>query len=158
MAKLNIENKNMAEWQDLPNYKIWLRNKDNFPIESNVLRLKMKNGESLIVVPSGLRARICHAFHDSIGGSHLGYEKTVRSIVGRFYWPGMKSDIYDYCESCDICQKFKPKNYANKWPMISIKTDKPWSMVGIDVAGPLKLTRRGNRYFIIAVDHFQNSH
>lgn len=126
LARLNLENKNLVDWRDLPNYKLWRKNVDNFFIDKYVLKLKTKDNDTLIVVPNRLRLRICQAFHDSISGGHLGFEKTFKSIIARFYWPGMKTDIYDYCESCDVCQKFKPKNY--KWPLIGIKPEKPWNL------------------------------
>ena len=65
----------------------------------------------------------------------------------------MKSKINDYCMSCDICQKQKPKRH-HQAPLVSIRVEKPWELVGIDVAGPLKETKRGNKYFMIIVDAF----
>jgi hypothetical protein len=51
----------------------------------------------------------------------------------------------------------KPKKYVNRSlraPLQPIKVKSPWSLIGIDVTGPLKATTNGNHYVIVAVDNF----
>ena len=57
--------------------------------------------------------------------------------------------------TCDICQKFKQSTRKpNKHPLVSIKINKIWDLICVDVVGPLKTTIRNNRFIIIAIDHF----
>lgn len=146
LVRLNIETSNKNDWRELPNNELWRKNRDLFLIKDSILKFKTANNEELIVVPKTFREKICQVYHDSLTSGHLGFEKTFKSIAARFYWPGMKTQIFDYCNSCDTCQKYKSKNLTTQWPLISIKPEKPWSLVGIDVAGPLKLTKNENRY------------
>ena len=109
---------------------------------------------NIIIFPSQLRPQICQLYHDSLTSGHLGFEKKFKAVALRFYWPRMKSQIYDYWAICDVYQRFKQRNQSNTAPLISIKVNKPWDLIAIDIAGPLKLTNKGNKYFIVAVDHF----
>ncbi|RNA42952.1 hypothetical protein BpHYR1_007823 [Brachionus plicatilis] len=36
---------------------------------------------------------------------------------------GHQETIFDYCKTCDTCQKLKPNNTARKNPMVTIKVD-----------------------------------
>lgn len=59
-----------------------------------------------------------------------------------------------YIESCDVCQRF---NILVKRPQALLKqivSSRPWQIVGVDFMGPFRLSKSGNRYIIIAVDHF----
>lgn len=51
--------------------------------------------------------------HNSITESaHGGYYKTYNRITGTYYWPRMLRDIKQYVDTCDICQKSKPRRHA----------------------------------------------
>lgn len=139
---------------DSVNEEVWKNNIHFLKVKDGILMLKNKDSDDLIIVPSHLRTKICALYHDSITGGHMGFERTYRAILSRFYWPKMKSFIFDYCASCDTCQKFKVKNIKNVWPLVSIKVNKPWDLIGLDFAGPLKLTARGNRHFVLGIDYF----
>jgi hypothetical protein len=115
--------------------------------------LKNKDNVDLIAVPKNLRKRVIPLYHDSLTAGHVGFDKKFAAINNRFYWPKMKTEIFDYCESCEMCQKMKSKR-SHRSPLISIKVEEPWELLGIDVAGPLKETKFGNKYIILAVDSF----
>lgn len=138
---------------DSINEEVWKNNKNFLKIKTDILMLTNKEGIDLIVVPNHLRNKICSLYHDSITGGHMGFERTYRAILARFYWPKMKAYIFDYCTACDVCQRFKVKNSKNVWPLVSIKVNKPWDLIGLDFAGPLKQTPRGNRHFILGIDY-----
>ena len=68
----------------------------------------------------------------------------MRSYV---YWLGMDKDIENMAKSCRNCASVAkaPPIKFNSWP----KTDKLWSCLHIDYAGPIKET-----YFFVIVDSF----
>ncbi|KAA3670139.1 uncharacterized protein DEA37_0010794, partial [Paragonimus westermani] len=35
-----------------------------------------------------------------------------------------------------------------------VATDHPGKRVGVDITGPLRVKKRGNRYILVLVDHF----
>jgi hypothetical protein len=155
LVRLMVKTGSQAEFEDLEDKEFWIRNKEFLSIANETLFLKNKSGEQVIVVPSHMRDFICSVYHDSATAGHLGFEKTYKSISARFYWPRMKSQVFDFCKTCHTCQAHKPRlTTQGKWPMISIRVEKPWDMFCTDIAGPLKETARGNKYIIIAIDHF----
>ena len=92
-------------------------------------------------------------YHYSLTAVHLGFDKTFAAINNRFYWLKMKTSIFDFCESFDMFQKMKSKR-SHRASLISIKVEEPWEFIGIDVAGPFKETKFGNKYIILAEDSF----
>jgi len=155
IVKANIKRDNFSDGLvELENYQMWKKNLEYLILKQNVLFLKNKENIEILVVPKHLRQKICKIYHESLTVGHIGFEKQYLNVSHKFYWPKMKSQIFDYCMTCDVCQKQKIKNKSNVAPMISITVDKPWDLVGIDVAGPLKLTNKKNQYIIIAIDYF----
>ncbi|RNA43504.1 Transposon Ty3-G Gag-Pol poly [Brachionus plicatilis] len=132
------------DWESLKYKEFWNRSREKLKVKNGIFYKNVKE-EWLILVP---------LHHDSITAGHLAFEKTLHAIGLRFTWPDMKANVYDYCNSCEKCQKFKVKNNSNTKPMVIIKVDKPWDLVGMDFAGPLKRTKLGNCHFVLGVDYF----
>ncbi|CAF1112013.1 unnamed protein product, partial [Brachionus calyciflorus] len=153
IVKANLKTSSGDDWESLKFFQFWNRIRADLVIKLGIL-YKKDQEQLLTVVPNRLIKLVCKLYHDSISAGHLGFEKTLRAVSVRFIWPNMRADVYDYCASCDTCQKFKVKNISNKVPLVSINIDKAWDLVGIDVAGPLKKTKLGNNYFILAVNYF----
>ena len=61
----------------------------------------------------------------------------------------MTKHIKEYVNTCEQCQKANPKMIKETAVLhpIPVKTE-VWHQIGIDLVGPLKLTRRGNRYVL----------
>jgi len=53
------------------------------PVEGNTTTLL------LIIVPQDLRLTICHIYHASPIGGHMGHYKTLYHLQLRFFWPNM---------------------------------------------------------------------
>ena len=53
-----------------------------------------------IVVPRVYRPEILNLAHDTPMSGHLGINKTYHKILNHFYWPGLKSDVSQFCKSC----------------------------------------------------------
>ena len=84
-----------------------------------------------IVIPQSLRRAVLQQFH--LG--HPGTDRMKSIARSHVYWPGLDTDIENYVKQCSRCQqaaKHPPKQQPVPWP----ETDKPWSRVHIDYAGP----------------------
>lgn len=83
----------------------------------------------------------------------------------------MTGDIKRFVETCDVCQKVndkfsKPPTKLRPIPIESEIWHQVWSQVknymllqfnlqvGIDLIGPLPLTKDGNKYIITMIDYF----
>jgi len=92
--------------------------------------------------------------HSSIYGAHLGRKKTCNKVIERMYRPGLKNEVIEIVKTCDVCQKIK-RNFSKRLAEMLILTPvKPNQIITTDIGGPLKETERGNKYFIVIIDHF----
>ncbi|KAJ8375574.1 hypothetical protein SKAU_G00061540 [Synaphobranchus kaupii] len=80
-------------------------------------------------------------------------EKTYERLTMRFYWPGIKKAVEDYCRHCAECQLHSPKvTYRN--PLIPLPIiDIPFKRIGMDIVGPLPKSSRGHRYILVILDY-----
>ena len=66
-----------------------------------------------IVVPRVYRPEILNLAHETPMSGHLGVNKTYHKILNHFYWPGLKSDVSQFCKSCQYLsdgRKTQPDN------------------------------------------------
>ena len=92
-----------------------------------------------IVVPKIYRSEILSLAHETPMSGHLGVNKTYHKILNHFYWPGLKTDVSNYCRSCHTCQVVgKPNQVIPKAGLQPIPAfDEPFSRIIIDCVGPL---------------------
>ena len=103
-----------------------------------------------IVVPKIYRSEILSLAHETPMSGHLGVNKTYHKILNHFYWPGLKTDVSNYCRSCHTCQVVgKPNQVIPKAGLQLIPAfDEPFSRIIIDCVGPLPKTKSGNEYLL----------
>ena len=58
--------------------------------------------QRLLYVPDGIRGQIARLVHNELG--HAGENRTYQAIRGRFYWPGLYTDVTAYIKRCGTCQ------------------------------------------------------
>lgn len=54
-----------------------------------------------LLLPCSLQAEVLRYMHN--GHGHRGVERTFKLVLARCYWPGMHSDIEEYCWRCERC-------------------------------------------------------
>jgi Integrase zinc binding domain/Integrase core domain len=102
------------------------------------------------VIPEHLKKSTLSTVHNT---DHLGQNNTYHQLSRTFYWPGMKMDCYEFVRTCPTCQKRQKR--SGHAPLQPIKkVPNPFYQVGIDVMGPMPTTSTGNRYIVLAIDHF----
>ena len=91
--------------------------------------------------------------HNSPVGGHFGRERTLQSIRARMDWPGVVRDVNRVCASCPICQKASPPSMA-KAPLHPLPVIRePLKRIAMDIVGPLKRTKKGNKYILVLMDY-----
>lgn len=63
----------------------------------------------------------------------------------------MFNDVKAYVQSCDQCQQIG-KNHLHE-QLHPIPVGGPFEQVGIDVKGPLSVSKSGMKYVIVAMDY-----
>nr|KAG5688027.1 hypothetical protein BaRGS_026817 [Batillaria attramentaria] len=112
--------------------------------------------DGILVAKRNQVPEILQEFHDNyVSGGHLGMNKTYKKVLERYFWHGMKQEVEDYCRSCCVCQNMNACRKKPAAPLHPIPVPKKkWSLVGMDIIGPLQVTDRGNQYIVALTDHF----
>ena len=106
-----------------------------------------------LCVPSAMRAAVVNEVHSGALAGHPGVVHMHSQMRRRVWWPNMIRDIVKAVTSCPVCQREKKRmTKVSTQPMKIIM--KPWRMIGVDIMGPLPITRRGNRYVQVAIDYY----
>ncbi|KII63584.1 Retrovirus-related Pol polyprotein [Thelohanellus kitauei] len=66
----------------------------------------------------------------------------------------MASSVKKYISECLHCNKNKSKNYSPKAELNPIRNKSRFEMWELDFTGPLPMTKRGNKYIMVCVDHY----
>lgn len=107
-----------------------------------------------LVVPQECQERILYRYHDSRLAGHPGRDETRNAIQRLFYWPGIINDIAIYVKRCLICATTKASARQAKAIQRAHVPSSPWRTISVDVMGPYKKTKSGNRFIIVATDIF----
>jgi len=132
--------------------------KENLAMRRGVLcRRKNRNGNETLVtyVPTSCVKSILEDVHTSIPGVHMGIEKVWHTLITRFWWPKMTSDITKFVNACVECQRRKlPHTKPPGTLQQPIISRRKFEHIHIDVGGPYTQTTSGNKFVIVAVDAF----
>lgn len=109
-----------------------------------------------IVVPSKFRQSVLSLAHDHLWSGHLGINKTYHRVLRHFFWPGLKSDVANYCKSCHVCQvSGKPNQSVPLAPLCPIPAvGEPFERVLVDCVGPLPRAKSGCQYLVTYVRRY----
>ena len=102
-------------------------------------------------VPPSLRRYVLNVFHDPPSVGHIGTKRMLATMLQQVWWPGMSTDVAEYCKSCTKCQQFKP--HVPRVPM----TSKPIPArclddISMDLVGPVPSAWSGSRYVLCVQD------
>lgn len=66
----------------------------------------------------------------------------------------MTEYITRWCKECNQCAKRKPAPGLGKAALKTSYITKPLDRIGIDILGPLTITRNGNEFIMVICDYF----
>ena len=71
--------------------------------------------------------------HDCIYSGHLSEEKTMEKVKQTAWWPKWRSDVIEYCASCDRCQKANKTTGKRYGFLVKIEEPThPWEVINMD--------------------------
>ncbi|KAL5469217.1 hypothetical protein EMCRGX_G030441 [Ephydatia muelleri] len=94
-----------------------------------------------LVIPRTSIQAVLKEFHDTPTWGHLGLRKTLEKVRSRFYWPGQRHDVVNWCKACAECASRKSPTRRRRAPMGGT----PMQRVAMDILGPLPVTARENK-------------
>ncbi|KAL7825810.1 hypothetical protein SRHO_G00335480 [Serrasalmus rhombeus] len=83
-----------------------------------------------LLLPAALKGDILTSLHQEHG--HQGVERTSELVRERCYWPGMASDVKQWCQECERCQVAKDSGSGPHGFMGHLLASKPNEIVAID--------------------------
>jgi Integrase zinc binding domain/Integrase core domain len=126
-----------------------------FEIKNNQLykkdRRRKTRNQLLRVVQKHEIEPIMYLLHNHPTGAHFGVDKMFDKIRSQYYWPQMFENIKAYTKTCDQCQR--RGKFRIPGPLHPIPVGEPFAKIGIDIVGPLPITKQQNRYIIVATDY-----
>jgi hypothetical protein len=72
-----------------------------------------------------LQQQLIQALHNSIIGGHSGAPITYRRLKQNFCWKGMKNDVHQFVQHCQVCIQAKPDRspYPGKLQPLPMPTE-----------------------------------
>ena len=107
-----------------------------------------------LVLPQEIVPTILEALHNHSTAGHLGITKTLHKVRSRFYWPGQRRDIEDWCRACEDCASRKQPPKPHRAPLQLDRPGIPMQRVAMDILAPLPETERGNKYVLVIAEYF----
>ncbi|MBW0588642.1 hypothetical protein O181_128357 [Austropuccinia psidii MF-1] len=102
---------------------------------------------------------ILHECHDSVSAGHIAEERRLERVKTCCWWPNLKKDVAEYCQTCDRCQKANRATGKKFGMMIQIQEPKyPWEIVHMDWV--TKLPPGGDRSYnacLVLVDRYSKT-
>ena len=122
-------------------------------LHDNILHQEVE-GIRKILVPPKLREQLILRCHQSNNTIHPGRMETLRVVQQNYLWPQMAHEVNRVVDQCDRCLRNKAnvKPKVDSMPMQRGK--EVWSLLHLDLVGPLQVTTRGHRYILSVVDSF----
>ena len=97
---------------------------------------------------------IIKARHNSVFAGHSGRHRTFELVARDFSWPGMRKQIYDFVDSCAICQKVKVSRQKAGGLLKPLEiASRPWSDISMDFIVGLPVSN-GFDSILVVVDRF----
>ena len=141
---------------------IWVKEIELFFVKEGILlrrdsdsRKRRRNEEQAqIVLPYSLRRPVLRELHDDSSAGHLAFIRTFRKVSALFYWPDIRKDIKEYCDTCPTCvanTKSRVKALLHPHELATA----PFQVIGIDFLGPIKPpSLKGNTFIMVITDYF----
>lgn len=104
-----------------------------------------------VLLPAALKDDVLTQVHQ--GHGHQGVERTLELLRQRCYWPGMSSEVAQWCQACDRCQVAKDNQPVARSYMGHLLAARPNEILAIDYT-VLEPSRNGLENVLVMTDVF----
>ena len=163
---VQIETQEIQDWRDAytrdPHFRQVLENKrkeENANLtfqqyhhsEDGLIYFEDSIGNTRLCVPKDLHVEIMMEAHNTVTeAAHGGYFKTYNRISSTYYWPRMSREVKMFINTCDICQKIKPRRHRPVGLLQPIPIpSQPFEVVSMDFIPELPTSNGFNNILVI---------
>jgi hypothetical protein len=100
-----------------------------------------------------LHQDVIKSCHDAVLAGHPGKNGTIELVSRYYWWPQMAGFISAYIEGCNKCQRYWKDLHLKALIQLQEVPEGPWQTRGIDLIGPLPVSR-GKDSILNIVDHY----
>ncbi len=114
----------------------------------------------LLYVPeeASVREELLKRHHDDPLAGHFGIDKTLELMSRKYYWDSIKTDVKEYVDSCDVCQRVKVKRHRPHGELNALpQPSGPWKEITMDFITDLPPSKRKGHVYdaiLVVVDRY----
>jgi hypothetical protein len=110
--------------------------------------------KALLVPKPEERVSLVRQMHEDLG--HFGEQRTLAEIRRRYFWHNRTADVKTVVKGCQQCQLVRSSGSIRSGDeqLKSIPVCDLFHRVALDTTGPLPETKLGNKYTLVAIDHY----
>jgi hypothetical protein len=100
------------------------------------------------------RLKLVTQMHEDLG--HFGEQRTLAEICQKYFWNNRTECVKTIVKTCQQCQLVKSEGSicSRDERLKSIPICDLFHRIALDTAGPLPETKAGNKYILVAIDHY----
>ncbi len=100
------------------------------------------------------RLKLVTQMHEDLG--HFGEQRTLAEICQRHFWNNQTECVKTIVKTCQQCQLVKSEGSIRSRDerLKSIPICDLFHRIALDTTGPLPETKAGNKYILVAIDHY----
>ncbi|KAJ9513219.1 hypothetical protein QJQ45_029518 [Haematococcus lacustris] len=119
--------------------------------EADQLLRVMANGSAKVVPAPATRDQLVLNMHGSNG--HFGVRRTTAMLLHNHWWAGIHADVARILKSCHVCDRARASFNLRAAQLSPLPVQGLFYRWGVDLAGPLPRTHRGNEYLMVCIEH-----
>ena len=144
--------KYQQELTPLNKVRVYRRAKGFRWLSHNLFKVQHNGSQLLLVPPPSERQELVRSVHRDMG--HFGIHRILDRMRRNYWWKGMDATATQVVKACMPCARTKAGFRVSGKELQPLHLQGLMFSWGIDFAGPLIETKRGNKYVLVCIEHF----
>ena len=131
--------------------RVYRRAKNFRWLAHNLYKTCKENTSMLLIPPPDEREELTKKIHRDMG--HFGIHRMIDRLQRNYWWKGMDDTVKKVIRACVPCARTKAGFRISGTELQPLKLQGIMFRWGIDFAGPLPESDRGNKYVLVCIEH-----
>ncbi|GLC55390.1 hypothetical protein PLESTB_000982200 [Pleodorina starrii] len=124
----------------------------SYTMQGGNLYRVFNDAKSRLVPKPPDRVELIRRTHEETG--HFGIRRTIALLLTRHWWYSMYRDVSNFVRHCEHCDRVNTSFAAPQPDLHPLPVQGLFYRWGVDLCGPLPVTKSGHTYVMICVEHF----